>query len=124
VALDRWARPFLEPAREGVSILTLYEVAEQLDSFPDDQTIYAVGHYEGWGPDTFATVRVAPDDGRIRHVFDGIEMCYVLEINLAKEIVEAYQVHHGVSALSTEQKLRAIIYYAENDAYLLPDEGK
>ncbi len=102
--------------------MTLYEVAEQLDSFPDDQIIYAVGYYEGWGPDTFAMVRVSPEDGRIRQVFDGIEMCYVLEVNLAKEAVEVYQESHRISAPSTEQKLQAIIYYAENDAYLPRDD--
>lgn len=103
--------------------MTLYEVAEQLERLPDDETIYAVGYYEGWGPDTFAMVRVSPEDCRIRQVFDGIEMCYVLEVNLAKEIVEAYQEHHQVSTPSIEQKLRAILYYAENDCYL-PLDGE
>lgn len=102
--------------------MTLYEVAEQLDTFSDDQTIYAVGYYEGWGPDTFAMVRVSPEDGRIRQVFNGIEMCYVLEISLAKEVIEVYQEHHKTSAPSAGQKLQAIIYYAENDAYLPPDD--
>lgn len=101
--------------------MTLYEVAEQLEGFPDDQTIYAVGYYEGWGPDTLAMVRVSPEDGRIRQIFDGMEMCYVLEINLAKEVVEVYQDHHGVLTPSTEEKLRAILHYAENDCYLPPD---
>jgi hypothetical protein len=106
--------------------MTLLDVVRQLDELPDNAEdeetpfiIYAAPHDGQWAADSPAVV-LAPPDGNVVQVIEGIEYRYLLEVFLAKEVVEAYQEHHGTLHPTADEKLRAIIYYAEHDAYLPP----
>lgn len=103
---------------KGKAVLTLFEVVSQLDSLPDEKIIYATRINGQWVAESPAFVEQEPDDGYIKQVFHGVETEYLLEADLAKEVVEVYQDHYGKSKPSVEEKLKAIIYYAERDCYL------
>jgi hypothetical protein len=46
---------------------------------------------------------------------------YFLEIPLVEDVINAWR--YNTNELPTSQQIvRAVIYYAENDAYLMPDE--
>ncbi len=101
--------------------MTLLEVINRLDELPEEAVIYA-GRINGrWVAESPAWVEEEPEDDTSRQVYDGVEAEYLLEVFLAKEAVEAYQEHHGTLRPSPEEKLKAIIYYAEHDTYLPSD---
>ena len=104
--------------------MTISEVVARLDGFSDEETIYAVRAEGRWQPDSLAFVTEEPDDGKLTQTFDGVQMQYLLEVALAREAVEAYQELHYVLEPTDEEKMKAILYYAEHDAYLPPNEGR
>jgi hypothetical protein len=108
--------------------MTLLDVVRQLDELPDTDedeetpfVIYAARKDGHWTADSPAIV-LAPTDDDVVQVVEGVEYRYLLEVFLAKEVVEAYQEHHGTLRPTADEKLKAIIYYAEHDAYLPPAE--
>lgn len=45
-------------------------------------------------------------------------MRYVLEVALAREVIDVFQEHHGIRAPSDEEIYQAVLHYAEYDCYL------
>jgi hypothetical protein len=90
--------------------MILAAAIDDIGSLDQDAVIFA---RRPWS--AFSEARVGPLDGDLRVPGevrqDGFE--YFLEVNLAREVLEAF----GTRSPSREDKLRLVIYYAENDAY-------
>ena len=99
--------------------MTLEEVINRIDDYAEDAAIYAEQTQGHWYPDSLAFVTEKELDG-VFQTFEGVPMKYLLEIDLAREVIEVYQEHHYTRTPSNEEKLTAVIYYAENDCYLPP----
>jgi hypothetical protein len=90
--------------------VTLRDVIARIDEFGDDETIYA----ESPTPTARAAVATEPDDGS--PPAEGLE--YLLEIAAAREAIEVWQAWRGGRQPTLEDKLEAVVYYAQNDAWL------
>jgi len=99
--------------------MTLSEIISRLDELPEDATIFAVQSEGHWYPHSLAFLTEEEQDEQYQ-VFAGVKMRYMLEIFLAREVIEAYQEHYHTLTPTDEEKLKAIIYYAEHDCYLPP----
>jgi hypothetical protein len=51
----------------------------------------------------------------------GILNEYLLEVTIARDVIRAWAFARGNRMPNLRQKCEAIIYYAKNDAYLLPE---
>lgn len=96
----------------GENKMTLNDVINQLDSFDDDDTIYAK---QPWKPDSEAIIATEPDDGGLPDEAAKINAEYFLEVFLANEFLEGWLSNLAQSPSPKEQCLR-LIQYAENDA--------
>ena len=92
--------------------MTLRDVIARLDQFEDDETIYA----ESAAPGARAEVAVEPDDGSAPSIADGLP--YLLEVAVAREAVEVWRAWRPGREPSLGDMLEAVVYYAENDAWL------
>ena len=97
--------------------MTLLDVAKQLDDISDEMTIYGQKVEGAWRPESpIQLVHVDPYADDDPEPPQG--MRYALEIDLCKEVVEAYIDHSGNKTPSDMEKAQAIAYYAEYDCYL------
>ena len=87
----------------------------QLGSLDDDLTIYAAKN-PSWSMESLAVACPEPEDGSLPNEAQG--MSYLLEVFLAKEAVQVWSEWRGGREPSVADKCVAVIYYAENDAYL------
>jgi hypothetical protein len=91
--------------------MTLRDVIARLDEFGADETIFAES------PAPHARAVVAPEDAET-------DLPYLLEVHLAREALEVSQAWRPDETPTLESKLEAVIYYAENEAWLpVPDPG-
>ena len=97
--------------------MTLADLMEQLDSLDDDLTIYAEKNPD-WSVNSLAVVLPEPDEGGVPDEARG--MSYLLEVFLAKEVVEVWSGGRAGRKPTVRDKCEAVIHYAEHDAYL-PD---
>jgi hypothetical protein len=86
--------------------VTLREVIGRLDEFADDRTIYA----ESAAPTAEAIVASEPEQAG--------PLPYLLEVTLAREALEVWEAWRPGQTPSLEDKVAAVIYYAQNDAWL------
>lgn len=86
--------------------MTLREVISLLDQFADDETIFA----ESATPTAEAVVTAEPEHAA--------PLRYLLEVNLAREAVEVWETWRPRQTASLDDKVAAVIYYAQNDAWL------
>jgi len=86
--------------------MTLRDVIERLDEFGADETIFA----ESATPTARAAVGVEDEDE------SGLP--YLLEVAVALEAIEVWKAWRPGEAPSLDDKLAAVIHYAENDAWL------
>jgi hypothetical protein len=91
--------------------MTLSELLDKLDGQDDDATIFV----DRSAPLSAASTAVAlnsdtgsPPDG----------MSYLLEVYLAKEVLEVWAKWRDGRQPSLMEKSRSVIWYAEHDAYL------
>jgi hypothetical protein len=110
--------------------MILREAVSQIEHLHDEQVIYAAKRGGKWTeispcilypkPRYRTEVNLLPL--HLPHSGDGSstdgDYEYMLEVSLAQEVVEAYRYFKDKEHLSDDEKLQAIIYYAENDAYL------
>jgi len=87
--------------------MTLRDVIERLDEFDDDQAIFA----ESAAPTARALVEA--EDASVTP-----ELPYLLEVSLAREAIDVWQAWRPGRAPTLEDRLEAVVYYAENDAWL------
>jgi hypothetical protein len=89
--------------------MKLSELVATLDATDDDLTIFAE-RSSRWSPDSPAAVATA-DAGAPEG------LTYLLEVYLAKEAVEVWSQWREDRQPSLAEKCKAIIWYAEHDAY-------
>jgi len=92
--------------------MTLRDVVARLDEFEDDETIFA----ESATPTARAVVAVEAADGSPPSSAAGLR--YLLEVQLAREAIEVWRVWRPGQTPSLEDKLQAVTFYAEHDAWL------
>ena len=97
--------------------MTLAELIQQLRSLNDELTIYAEASPQ-WQPASKAVARLNLDNTTQPINVDGVQLEYLLEVFLAKEVIEGWSEWHGGQTPSVEQMCEAVIYYATYDAYL------
>lgn len=95
--------------------MTLIELIERLDSIDDELTIYAEKNPD-WSANSLAVVCPEPEEGGVPDEARG--MSYLLEVFLAKEVIEDMGEGRGGRGSTAQDKCEAVIYYAENDAYM------
>ncbi len=94
------------PARRALS-MTLRDLVTKLSELPDEHTIYAQGD-----PPSATSVAESRPRGPIP-----IGLKYVLEVELAREVVEIWSNWRSGRVPSTDEALEAILYYAKHDTY-------
>lgn len=97
--------------------MDLIEAIENLESFSDDNTIYAQKTRGKWRTNSPCSVQEPfPDHGILQNI-NGVEMEYVLEVELAKDVVSQWRSHKGVTVLSPYEVFEIITHYAEFDDF-------
>lgn len=96
-------------------MMTLAELLDDLDHLDGKLTIYAVKDPD-WSANSLAVARLESDKDEISDAAHG--MSYFLEVYIAREVMEEWADRHDGQEPTIDDKCRAIIYYAENDAYL------
>jgi hypothetical protein len=89
--------------------VTLRDVIARLDQFADDETIYA----QSATPTAEAVVTAEPDQAA--------PLPYLLEVSIARETMEVWAAWRPGQTPSLDDKVAAVIYYAQNDAWLPVD---
>ncbi|WP_406697693.1 hypothetical protein V5E97_02430 [Singulisphaera sp. Ch08] len=92
--------------------MLLTEVIEILEEFDVDQTIYVADN----APDAVAAVDYETDDGDIPASAKG--MCYLLEVSRARDAIRVWSDWREGRQPTLDEKVQAVIYYAENDAFM------
>jgi len=95
--------------------MTLADLMERLDRLDDELTIYAEEDPD-WSADSPAVACPEPESGGLPDEARG--MSYLLEVSLAKEVVQVWSEWRGGREPTVAEKCAAVIYYAEHDAYL------
>ncbi len=92
--------------------MTLFEAIRDLDSLPEENTIYAA---EPWTADSQAIIAYRPDNVRIPVEAQALGLQYFLEVFIARDFLEDWM--GSLDAESTlQQKCERLIQYAINDA--------
>jgi hypothetical protein len=87
-------------------VLTLREVIARLDEAPDEATIYA----ESTASTARAVVAIEPDDGGTPSA--------AFEVALARDAIDVWRCWRPGRTPSLDDRVAAVTYYAENDAWL------
>ncbi|KAB2347028.1 hypothetical protein [Actinomadura rudentiformis] len=95
--------------------MTLTELIDQLTKADDDLTVYAS---EPWSTQSDAVATLNTNRARP----DAQGRTYQLETALIRDVLETWSAHHDGAVPSPQQACEAVIYYATNDAYPLPDK--
>lgn len=98
--------------------MTLEELIGQLTEADDDLTVYA---REPWSAQSDA-IAVPHIYGPTRPDAEG--RTYLLEVFLIHDVLETWSAHNDATDPTPQQACEAVIYYAANDAYLLPDDDQ
>ena len=94
--------------------MTLKEIIDHLEHLDNSLTICAARSPD-WTGDSEAELRPAIE------VPGGRGFPYFLEVSVAKNVLQAWSYARDGRVPGMSETVRAIIYYAENDAYLLPE---
>jgi hypothetical protein len=103
--------------------MTLREVIEKLNQFHDNDTIFAQ-RVDGGFPSTSpaAVFTISDDDLSMKTGEIASRECpglsYMLEVSIAKEVLEAWSKQRDGRIPTTDEALHAVAHYAEYDAYL------
>jgi hypothetical protein len=90
--------------------MNLHDVARDLDQLPREGTIYVPQDEVTVNGSTLALV-VLPEEE------PAAGWRYLLEVFIAREVLEVWSSWRGNRAPSMDEACEAIIYYADNDAY-------
>jgi hypothetical protein len=100
--------------------MTLEDLLANLHELDDELTIFvAPDHPPRCSSEAIAVVE---PEGGVLAVEGATGMRYLLEVNLAKDVVEVWREHGGDNSL--ESACRAILHYASHDAYLDPNSAR
>lgn len=90
--------------------LTLAQLLHQLDDLADDLTIY-VRETNNLSPATPAIAQEVGDSS------PAPGMRYLIEVALAKDVIATWSAWRNGRTPSSNERVAAVIYYAEHDAY-------
>jgi hypothetical protein len=94
--------------------MTLREVVNDLEQLSDEMVIFAAKGVT-WQVDSPAVLVESGDMDSIgTHLED---LTYFLEVSIAKEVLEVWSKWRAGRVPTEQQRIEALIYYAENDAY-------
>ncbi|MDQ5823872.1 MAG: hypothetical protein M3441_06610 [Chloroflexota bacterium] len=99
--------------------MMLAEVLQQLDTLTDELTIYAEANPQ-WRPDSKAAAHLNSGGTTQPINVDGAELEYLLEVDIAREVINVWRQWHNGQSPSANEMCEAVIYYATQDAYLPP----
>ncbi|MGN6548249.1 MAG: hypothetical protein ACTHK7_24650 [Aureliella sp.] len=107
---------------------TLIEVIDHLDEIDDADRFASLIIYADGGRDALPSARtiVCPGDeeGTFACPLDST-LDEVLTVQLAREAIEVWSLWRGGKSPNREEKLAAVMFYSQNDAYLpLEDEPR
>lgn len=94
--------------------MTLGEVIVRLAEFNREHTIYAA---KPWTADSEARVQQDPHSTA---PLDGLD--YVLDVYTALDVIEVWREHRDTAHPTIAERCTALVYYANHDAYLIPEE--
>lgn len=92
-------------------VTTLLETVQHLSEAPADATLYAARPWTPQSEAVVASADVAPPG-----------MDYLLEVTLAREAIEVWSRWREGAAPTDADACAALVYYAENDAFM-PSDG-
>jgi hypothetical protein len=99
--------------------MKLIELLDKLELLDDSFTIYADPIPE-WTETSAAIACLGLEDGSLPEAIEAAGLKYLLEVNLAKEVLEVWRAWREGKEPSPTEKCQAIIYYAKHDSYLPP----
>ena len=97
--------------------MKLIDFLPDIDHYHRKLTIYASKN-PAWQSDSEIILVHDPDGRTLPLTRDGVEFDYFLEVYLAKDVMRVWKQWHGDKTPSPEEMCAAVIYYAENDAYM------
>ena len=83
--------------------MTLSDIVAELDQWPRQATIYALGLADTWTPATSASVSPAPADGSVPEPANSQGFRYFLEVDLASEVVEVARQWFGSNNVAPDK---------------------
>lgn len=95
--------------------MKLIDIIDNLESFDVNLTIYAK-KTPNWEQTSYAVVTQDPESGILPEEAKGLY--YLMEIYLAKEILNVWSEWRNGRKPNIQEKLEAIIYYSTHDAYM------
>ena len=96
--------------------VTLGEILDSLSTLDEDLTFYAP-EARPLTAESRAVAAMEPDDGS--EPPEAVGLTYLIEVYLAKEALDSWSEWRGGHVPTTAQRVEAIAYYADNDAYLV-----
>ena len=99
---------------------TLGEILDSLEALDEDLTIYAP-EARPLTQESPAVTAMEPDDGSDPP--EAVGLTYLIEVYLAKEALDSWSEWRGGRVPTTAERVEAIAYYADNDAYLVDGGG-
>lgn len=95
--------------------MTLREIILIVEKLDENLVIFARKNSE-WDLDSPAALVL---DSDVEHTgVDLEELTYFLEVLQARDVLEVWSAWRGGRAASDNDRIRAILYYVENDAYI------
>jgi hypothetical protein len=95
--------------------LTLRDALSSIDDFDGEATIYAA---KPWNPTSTTVIAVEGEEDANTAIGKGLT--YLLEVSIAKEVIEVWSEWRGGRVPSADERAEAVIHYAVNDVYLQP----
>ena len=95
--------------------MNLIEILNNINNLDDELVIYAVKN-PNWEMSSPAIALPEPDINKLPS--DLKEMSYFLEVDIVKEVLEVWSQWRNGQKPSNNEKFEAVVYYAENDAYI------
>lgn len=94
--------------------MTLRDIIKEVELLSDDLVVFATKK-DDWDVDGLAALVISSDMTELGiHLED---LSYFLEVEIAKEVVQVWREWNGKEANESE-RIEALIYYANNDAFL------
>jgi hypothetical protein len=100
--------------------MKLIDVVKKLARLSDALVIY-IDNARGAAPESDVVLFDGGGSGGVPQRKDGMQ--YFLEVSVANDCVRAWSTHRKGKKPTTKDKCAAIIYYAQNDAYLMPPDA-
>jgi hypothetical protein len=95
--------------------MNLRDILDDLDNFEDNYTIFLDDRF-GWTE--FSDAQIIENNNK---TVKKINYPYFIEISVIKNILSAYKYARNGRVPNLNDKCRAVLYYADNDAYLIPE---